>query len=99
MKMKRNGWRLSRKQWDVANCVRLFLDERGHPPTRVEIAEWCEFKSPNSATKHVNALVRKGVIERSTGVARGLRLCEIALPWILQTAQGESLRLVWAMRK
>lgn len=51
----------------------------GRPgPTMREICQEFGFRSPRSATDHVNALIRKGLLERSRGrSARSVRLKDI----------------------
>jgi repressor LexA len=44
------------------------------PPTRVEIARHCGFKSPNAAEEVVKALARKGRIEILPGISRGIKV-------------------------
>lgn len=86
---------LTRKQWKVYRLIRESICERGFPPTRTEIADTLGYKSINSVSVHVEALVAKGAIEVDRGLARGLRLCETGLPWELKTSQGEELLLIW----
>lgn len=65
---------LTERQAEVLNYIKTYVHSEGYPPTRIEIAEAFEFKSPNAAQEHLRALVRKGAITLSRGVARGIRV-------------------------
>ena len=65
--------RLTANQQRVLDCIRRHLDQRGHTPTLREISESLGLASHSSAQDYVEALVRKGVLERLPQ-HRGLRL-------------------------
>ena len=65
--------RLTANQQRVLDCIRRHLDQRGHAPTLREISESLGLASHSSAQDYVEALVRKGVLERLPQ-HRGLRL-------------------------
>jgi len=65
--------RLTANQQRVLDCIRRHLDRHGHAPSLREIAENLGLSSHSSAQDYVEALVRKGAIERLP-YHRGLRL-------------------------
>ena len=74
---------LTPRQQDILDFIRNSLDERGAPPTRLEICQAFGFASPNAAEEHLRALARKGAIIMEAGSARGIRLVEqLGLPLI-----------------
>ncbi len=67
---------LSPKQLEVLNFIRLFIEKRGLPPTRGEIAEGLGLKNRQGIDQHLRALESKGAIELVTGISRGIRINE-----------------------
>lgn len=89
--------KLTKRQSDVLETIREFINETGFPPTRAEIANRLGFKSPNAAEEHLKALSKKGAIEMLSGASRGIRLIEetdlnesedLGLPIIGKVAAG-----------
>jgi repressor LexA len=64
---------LTPNQQRVLDCIRRHIDRHGHAPTLREISENLGLSSHSSAQDYVEALVRKGALERSPH-HRGLRL-------------------------
>ena len=64
---------LTANQRRVLDCIRRHLEHNGVAPTLREIAENLELSSHSSAQDYVEALVRKGALERLP-YHRGLRL-------------------------
>ena len=64
---------LTRRQKDVVACIRQHLARHGYPPSTREIAESLEI-TPTAATGHIAACEKKGLLRRSPGIARGIRL-------------------------
>lgn len=50
------------------------VTNRGFPPSRAEIAEHCEYATPSACDVHLAALKRKGWIEITPGVSRGIKV-------------------------
>ena len=50
------------QQQKVLDCVQVYLNKTGFPPTRADICRELGFKSPNSAETHLRALEKKGFI-------------------------------------
>ncbi len=65
---------LTGRQREILSFVKAFLEERGYPPTRQEIAEAFGFRSVNAAEQHLRALEAKGAITIAAGVSRGISL-------------------------
>jgi len=86
---------LTPRQQEILDFIRNSLDERGAPPTRLEICQAFGFASPNAAEAHLRALARKGAITMEAGSARGIRLVEqLGLPLIGTVAAGSPLLAV-----
>jgi repressor LexA len=87
--------RLTPRQKQILDWIRSFIDTRGMPPTRAEIAAGLGFSTPSSAEDHLQALAKKGALELVPGASRGLRLKDIpgvptqgTLPLIGRVAAG-----------
>jgi len=90
--------RLTARQRQILDWIRAFIDSRGMPPTRAEIASGLGFSTPSSAEDHLQALARKGVLELIPGAARGLRLIDTpgvpvqgTLPLVGRVAAGSPI--------
>ncbi|PIQ82900.1 MAG: hypothetical protein COV76_01270 [Candidatus Omnitrophica bacterium CG11_big_fil_rev_8_21_14_0_20_64_10] len=64
---------LTRRQTEVLELIQEHLSTDGAPPTIRELREGLQLKSLRGVTVHLDALQRKGFIERSRQ-ARGIRL-------------------------
>jgi repressor LexA len=83
---------LTTRQLQVLECIQVFVQRTGMPPTRVEIAKQLGFRSANAAEEHLRALARKGAIELRAGTSRGIRLLAPAgVPVIGEVAAGSPL--------
>jgi repressor LexA len=83
---------LTRRQSEILELIRDFVDRRGMPPTRAEIAAALGFRSPNAAEDHLRALARKGAIELLPGASRGIRLTdEGGIPVVGRVAAGSPI--------
>jgi repressor LexA len=87
--------RLTPRQRQILDWIRGFMEARGMPPTRAEIAAGLGFSTPSSAEDHLQALARKGALEIVPGAARGLRLTDVpaqgTLPLIGRVAAGSPM--------
>ncbi len=80
---------LTPQQERILQLIRESIESTGFPPTRAEIAQALDFRSPNAAESHLRALEKKGVIEIAQGSARGIRLLEdLGLPLVGRVAAG-----------
>ena len=86
--------KLTARQQQVLDIIKLSISNTGFPPTRAEIAKQLGFRSPNAAEEHLKALARKGAIEMMPGASRGIRIIEeqqLGLPIIGRVAAGEPI--------
>ena len=84
--------RLTPRQAEILRLISEHTESHGFPPTRNEICRALGFRSPNAAEEHLQALARKGVIELTPGVSRGIRLKQQAgVPVIGQVAAGSPI--------
>lgn len=74
---------LSERQNQVYEYLRSFIREHLKPPTYKEIADDLSLASTNAAHKLVSTLERKGYVERTPRVSRGIRLTKTDDPFIL----------------
>ena len=87
---------LTPRQKEVLELIQKVIRKSGRPPTRAEIAEALDFRSPNAAEEHLRALERKGVIELLPSISRGIRLKDsireqLGLPLVGRVAAGEPI--------
>ena len=59
---------------DVLNWIRLYWDRHGYAPSIREIALGVGLTSTSAAQHHVNRLDRDGLIARTEGIARSIRI-------------------------
>ncbi|GAB1268325.1 transcriptional repressor LexA [Aurantivibrio infirmus] len=85
--------KLTERQQEVLSLIRDYIEDRGYPPTRAEIAEELGFRSANAAEEHLRALARKGAIEMVPGASRGIRLPEeqTGIPLVGRVAAGNPI--------
>jgi repressor LexA len=67
---------LSARQEKILSFIRRYLDKSQFPPTIREIGESVGITSTSVVNYNLNALEKKGFIERDKNVSRGLRLVE-----------------------
>ena len=65
---------LTKGQQRVMDMIVSWIDAKGFPPTRQEMADELGFSSPNAAQEHVKALVRKGYLRTSYWRSRGIEV-------------------------
>jgi repressor LexA len=66
--------RLSETQQAILALIAERVEADGLPPSQAEIASAFGFKGVRAAQHHLEALEQAGVIRRTSGVARGIRL-------------------------
>ncbi len=64
---------LTERQEGVVNAIRTWIQEHGFPPTIRELGQRLGIKSLRGVTTHLDAIVKKGYLQRTRG-ARSLRL-------------------------
>ena len=65
---------ITSQQQRVLDCIQVYLNKTGFPPTRADICKELGFKSPNSAETHLRALEKKGFISIESGTSRGISI-------------------------
>ncbi len=78
--------RLTERQREVLEAILRSLKQRGFPPTIRELQEELGVFSPRGVTRHLQALEKKGYIQRDSS-ARGIR--------VLRALEGESEEVVY----
>ncbi|MFO0880177.1 MAG: transcriptional repressor LexA [Gemmataceae bacterium] len=71
---------LTERQKEIYDFIRDKIETRGYPPTVREIGLAFEIKSPNGVMCHLNALVKKGLIQREEQSARAIQLIDYRPP-------------------
>jgi repressor LexA len=83
---------LTPRQAEILEAIRGHIAEHRRPPSRPELAKSLGIASTNAIFKHLAALQRKGAIELSPGLARGIRIKEESgLPLIGRVAAGSPM--------
>ena len=83
---------LTRRQEEILNLIKEWVDTTGSPPTRAEISQHFGFSSPNAAEQHLKGLAKKGVLDLVPGVSRGIQLKgEAGLPVVGRVAAGSPI--------
>ena len=65
---------ITTQQQRVLDCIQIYINKTGFPPTRANICKELGFKSPNSAETHLRALEKKGFISIESGASRGISI-------------------------
>ena len=65
---------LTNRQAETAEIVRKYIQDHEYSPSVREVAKRLGV-TPNGAQGHLDALVAKGILRRTGGVARSLRMC------------------------
>ena len=81
------------RQQQVLNYITEHIEQQGYPPTLREIAGHLKISGTLGVIKHLQALEKKGYIEKASGSSRGIRLTSqrksgLALPIVGQVAAG-----------
>ncbi len=88
---------LTERQREILNYIAEYIQEHNYPPTYQEIADAFDITSKHGVVRHLEALERKGYIERSNTLARSIRIVHpaysvttdtVALPLIGRVAAG-----------
>ena len=83
---------LTPRQAEILEAIRTHMGEHGRPPSHPELARVLGLASTNAVFKHLEALEKKGAIERAPGLARGIRLKEVpGLPLVGRVAAGSPI--------
>jgi len=66
-------------QQRVLDYIRHAMQETGRPPTEQETADHFRWKSKFAAQRNIRALIRKGFLAKTPGVARGINILGAAI--------------------
>jgi repressor LexA len=86
--------RLTERQNQVYEHVRVYFREHSKPPTLKELGDALSIRSTNGVSKHLRALEQKGYIRRLPNEARGIVLIDGAADAFAFDAEVPSLPLV-----
>ena len=82
---------LTPRQAEILKAIRSHIEEHHRPPSQPELARALGLASTNGVFKHLATLEKKGAIELSPGIARGIRLKDEGLPLIGRVAAGSPM--------
>ncbi|HLV01433.1 MAG TPA: transcriptional repressor LexA [Acidobacteriota bacterium] len=91
---------LTRRQREILEFLRSYLDEHGYSPTLEEIAEHFGLASLNGVYKHLQLLEERGAIRRLSNRARSIQVIdehqggEPTLPLLGRVAAGKPIEAV-----
>ena len=85
---------LTPRQAEILEVIRDHIAEHRRPPSQPELARALGLASTNGVFKHLAALERKGAIELSPGLARGIRVKDEGLPLMGRVAAGSPIMAI-----
>ena len=86
---------LTPRQAEILEIIRDHIAEHRRPPSQPELARALGLASTNGVFKHLAALEKKGAIELSPGLARGIRVKdEGGLPLVGRVAAGSPIMAI-----
>ena len=86
---------LTPRQAEILEVIRDHIAEHRRPPSQPELARALGLASTNGVFKHLAALEKKGAIELSPGLARGIRVKdEGGLPLVGRVAAGSPIMAI-----
>lgn len=65
---------LTERQKEVLDAIERLIDQKGRPPSLKEIGNEVGIDSASGVSYHVDALQKKGKVEREFGRARTIRV-------------------------
>ena len=78
---------LYRRQKQILDFIKQYIDKYGYSPTLGEIAEAIGVSSLATVHEHLQALTTKGVIKRFEGAVRGIEILEQKISSTLQVVE------------
>ncbi len=85
---------LTKRQTEILSFIQQAIAKTGAPPTRIEIADYFGFRSPNAAEDHLKALAKKGKIILKSGTSRGIQLVTVKSEKLPNMRQFEPIQAV-----
>ena len=65
---------LTKKQKDILDYIRSFVDDNGYAPSYREIAHFFELSSTGTIAEYINILAEKGYLTKDAMEARAIQL-------------------------
>lgn len=81
---------MRRRQKEILEVIRKFLEEKGYSPSIREIGREVGLSSPSSVFKHIIKLEREGVIKRENGK---IKVMEVGIPLIGVIPAGKPIEI------
>ncbi len=78
---------LYRRQKQILNFLRDYIDKYGYSPTLGEIAEAMGVSSLATVHEHIQALIQKGVIKKFEGAVRGIEVLDHKIGTVLKEVE------------
>ena len=69
----------TKRQLEILAFIKQYIDGYRHAPVYQEVADAFGFKSKNAADRHVQALTKKGLIDRTPFCPRTMKLTDAGL--------------------
>ena len=91
---------LTKRQKEILDYVRGYLEDQGYAPTLQEIGVQFGLSSPATVYKHVEQLVQKGYLRKAAHQGRGLQLVDpepirtVEVPLLGQVAAGRPIEAI-----
>lgn len=70
------------RQQAVLDFIQSFINTHNMPPTRRDITDAFQYRSPNAADEHLKALAKKGFIKLKERTSRGIELLGPSSPYL-----------------
>jgi len=68
---------ITKRQKEVLDFVRVFIDDKGYSPTLEEIKKRLRLSAVSTVHQHINALIDKGYIEKFDNLARAIKINDL----------------------
>lgn len=65
---------LTRRQRDILQSIRAYMDEHDHAPSIRDIQEACVISSPSVVSHHLGVVEARGYLRRTPGIPRSIVL-------------------------
>lgn len=75
---------LYRRQKQILEYLSSYINKNGHAPTLVEIAKKLGVSSLATVHEHLQTLEKKGMIKRSSGIARGIEILDRKISGVIR---------------
>jgi len=69
---------VTKRQKEILDFIKDFITERGYSPTLEEIRKRLKLSAVSTVHQHINALIKKGYLNRFGNLARAIEINEVA---------------------